>query len=180
MNVKTEKSQLKLSWLERLIGGPIRVNLFAVAKSIFVTERSEEMAGLIARITHRKGQIFVADQIFNWRNISDTEDLRITADVSGNQTILEIRANYSTMAFFIFFAVFFSGMFLTAAIGGFAFQPKTGVGIGTIAISGFIISYLISRMIWGNFAEKRINELRMLIECLCDFVDENPNVQEHR
>ena len=180
MNVKTEQNQANLSSLERFIGTKMRVNLSATSESILVAERGEEMASLIARTTHRKGQIFEADQIFYWRNISDTEDLRITADVSASQTVLEIRANYSMMAFFIFFAVLFSGMFLTVAVGGFAFQPQTGFGIGIIAISGFILSYLISRVIWRSFAEKRFNELKMLIEYLRDFVDEGPKVQEHR
>ena len=180
MSVKIEQNQANLSWLERFIGTQMRVNLSAISKSLLVAERGEEMANLIARTTHRKGQIVEADQIFYWRNISDTEELRITADVSPSHTILEIRANYSTMAFFIFFAVLFSGMFLTAAVGGFAFQPKTAFGIGTIAITGFILSYLISRVIWGGFAAKRFNELKRLIECLRDFVDESPKVQEHR
>lgn len=179
MNVKNESNETNLSLLERLIGAPMRVSFSAVSNSILAIECVDEMSSLIARITHRKGQIVEADQIFNWRNISDTEEMQITADVSGDQTTLEISANYSTMAFFIFFAVMFSGMFLTAAIGGFAFQPKTSFGLGTIALSGVVISYLISRMVWGGFAQKRISELKMLLEYLCDFI-EKTDAQEHR
>ncbi len=157
----------------------MRVSFSAVSNSVLAAECVDEMYSLIARITHRKGQMFQADQIFNWRNISDTEEMQITADVSGGQTMLEIRANYSTMAFFIFFAVMFSGMFLTAAIGGFAFQPKTSFGLGTIALSGVVISYLISRTVWAGFAQKRIRELKMLLEYLRDFI-EKTEAQEHR
>ena len=168
-----KESQMTLSLFEKILGAPMRINLSAKAKSSLASNRIEEMASLIAQVTHRKGQIFETDQLFNWRNKSDTEELHISADLRGSQTALDIRANYSTMAFFIFFAVFFSGMFLTAAVGGFAFQPKSGFGIGAVAIVGLVVSYFISRIIWGGFAEKRIRELRLLSEYLCNYIDEN-------
>lgn len=168
-----QESQMTLSLFEKFLGAPMRINLSAKAKSSLASDRTEEITSLIAEVTHRKGRIFETEQLFYWRNESDTEKLHISADLRGSQTALDIRANYSNMAFFIFFAVFFSGMFLTAAVGGFAFQPKTGFGLGTVALVGLIISYFIARLIWGGFAEKRIRELRLLSEYLCKYIDEN-------
>ena len=104
----TQESQMKLSLFEKFLGAPMRINLSAKANSILASDRTEEMTSLIAEVTHRKGQIFETEQLFYWRNESDTEKLHISADLRGSQTALNIRANYSTMAFFIFFAVFFS------------------------------------------------------------------------
>ena len=169
----TQESQMTISLFEKFLGAPMRINLSAQAKSSLASDRTKEMTSLIAEVTHRKGRVFETDQLFNWCNESDTEELHISADLRGSRTALNIKANYSTMAFFIFFAVFFSGMFLTAAVGGFAFQPKTGFGLGAVAIVGLIVSYFIARMIWGGFAEKRIRELRLLSEYLCNYIDEN-------
>ena len=156
----------------------MRVSFSAVSNSILAIECVDEMSSLIARITHRKGQTVEADQIFNWRNISDTEEMQITADVSGDQTTLEISANYSTMAFFIFFAVMFSGMFLTAAIGGFAFQPSTLEGMALIAIVGAVGSYAAARAAWKSFAQKRHRDLQRLLDALTAFAESAKDYEE--
>ena len=77
----------------------------------------------------------------------------------------------SDQTFFAFFAILFSGMFVAAALGGFAFQPSTFEGMALIGIVGAVGSYAAARVAWKSFAQKRYRDLQRLLDTLTAFAE---------
>lgn len=135
-------------------------------------DRYGEAAEFITSLTHRRGEILERKGRLDWRNQSDVESLQITMENDQAQANVRIRADYAAMTFFAFFAILFSGMFIAAALGGFAFQPSTLGGMALIAVVGAVGSYVAARAAWKSFAQKRYRDLELLLDALTTFASD--------
>ena len=141
-------------------------------------DRYGDVAALITNLTHRRGEILDRDGCLDWRNTSDVESLQVIVQSNQGQTHVRIRADYSAMTFFAFFAILFSGMFVAAALGGFAFQPSTFEGMALIGIVGAVGSYAAARAAWKSFAQKRCSDLQRLLDGLTAFAEDAKGYDE--
>ena len=158
------------AWISSLLGAPMRFDLSASGKAV-EPDQYGEMATLITGLTHRRGEVLDRDGCLVWRNLSDVESLQITVRSDQDQAHVRIRADYAAMTFFAFFAILFSGMFIAAALGGFAFQPSTLEGMALIGIVGAVGSYAAARTIWKSFALRRHRDLQRLLDALTAFAN---------
>ncbi len=154
------------AWISALLGAPMRFDLSGHSEEPLAAERHVAFVELITRLTHRRGQILESGERLDWRNRSDVEALQVVAQNEEGSACVRIRADYAAMTFFAFFAILFSGMFMAAAIGGFAFKPSTIEGMALIGIVGFIASYAAARAAWSSFAAKRHRDLQRLLDVL--------------
>ena len=158
------------AWMSSLLGAPMRFDLSASGGAI-EPDRYGEVAALITSLTHRRGEVLDRDGCLDWRNMSDVESLQITVQSDQDKAHVRIRADYAAMTFFAFFAILFSGMFVAAALGGFAFQPSTFEGMALIGIVGAVGSYAVARVAWKSFAQKRYRDLQRLLDTLTAFAE---------
>ena len=165
------------AWLSSLLGAPMRFDLSASGGAI-EPDRYGEVAALITNSTHRRGKVLDRDGRLDWRNTSDVESLQITVQSDQDQAYVRIRADYAAMTFFAFFAILFSGMFVAAALGGFAFQPSTFEGMALIGIVGAVGSYVAARAAWKSFAQKRYRDLQKLLVNLTAFAEDAKGYDE--
>jgi len=165
------------AWMSSLLGAPMRFDLSASGGAI-EPDRYGELAALITNLTHRRGEILDRDGCLDWRNTSDVESLQITVQSEQDQMHVRIRADYAAMTFFAFFAILFSGMFVAAALGGFAFQPSTFEGMALIGIVGAVGSYAAARAAWKSFAQKRYRDLQRLLDSLTAFAEDAKGYDE--
>ncbi|MBJ67654.1 MAG: hypothetical protein CME28_06550 [Gemmatimonadetes bacterium] len=165
------------AWMSSLLGAPMRFDLSASGGAI-EPDRYGEVAALITNLTHRRGEVLDRDGRLDWRNTSDVESLQITVQSEQDQMHVRIRADYAAMTFFAFFAILFSGMFVAAALGGFAFQPSTFEGMALIGIVGAVGSYAAARAAWKSFAQKRCRDLQKLLDSLTTFSEDAKNYDE--
>ena len=165
------------AWLSSLLGAPMRFDLSASGGTI-APDRYGEVAALITNSTHRRGKVLDRDGRLDWRNISDVESLQITVQSDQGRAHVRIRADYAAMTFFAFFAILFSGMFVAAALGGFAFQPSTLEGMALIGIVGAVGSYAAARAAWKSFAQKRYRDLQQLLDTLTAFAESAKDYEE--
>ena len=165
------------AWLSSLLGAPMRFDLSASGGAI-EPDRYGEVAELITNLTHRRGEVLDRDGRLDWRNTSDVESLQITVQSEQDQMHVRIRADYAAMTFFAFFAILFSGMFVAAALGGFAFQPSTFEGMALIGIVGAVGSYAAARAAWKSFAQKRCRDLQKLLDSLTTFSEDAKDYDE--
>ncbi len=150
----------------------MRFDLSARSEAPLAAEHHAALVELITRLTNRRGQIVESGERLDWRNSSDVEALQVTAQNRAECAHVHIRADYASMTFFAFFAILFSGMFVAAAIGGFAFQPSSIEGMALIGIVGFFASYAAARAAWSSFAHRRHSDLQRLLEVLVASVSE--------
>ena len=172
-DVKSEHS----AWMSSLLGAPMRFDLSASGGAI-EPDQYGEVAALITSLTHRRGEVLDRDGRLDWRNVSDIESLQITVQSDQDQAHVRIRADYAAMTFFAFFAILFSGMFVAAALGGFAFQPSTLEGMALIGIVGAVGSYAAARAAWKSFAQKRYRDLQQLLDTLTAFAESAKDYEE--
>ena len=165
------------AWMSSLLGAPMRFDLSASGGAI-EPDRYGEVAALITNLTHRRGEVLDRDGRLDWRNTSDVESLQITVQSEQDQMHVRIRADYAAMTFFAFFAILFSGMFVAAALGGFAFQPSTFEGMALIGIVGAVGSYAAARAAWKSFAQKRYRDLQILLDSLTTFSEDAKDYDE--
>lgn len=165
------------AWMSSLLGAPMRFDLSASGGAI-EPDRYGEVAALITNLTHRRGEVLDRDGRLDWRNTSDVESLQITVQSEQDQMHVRIRADYAAMTFFAFFAILFSGMFVAAALGGFAFQPSTFEGMALIGIVGAVGSYAAARAAWKSFAQKRCRDLQKLLDSLTTFSEDAKDYDE--
>ena len=165
------------AWMSSLLGAPMRFDLSASGGAI-EPDRYGEVAALITNLTHRRGEVLDRDGRLDWRNTSDVESLQITVQSEQDQMHVRIRADYAAMTFFAFFAILFSGMFVAAALGGFAFQPSTFEGMALIGIVGAVGSYAAARAAWKSFAQKRYRDLQILLDSLTNFSEDAKDYDE--
>ena len=165
------------AWMSSLLGAPMRFDLSASGGAI-EPDQYGEVAALITNLTHRRGQVLDRDGRLDWRNTSDVESLQITVQSEQDQMHVRIRADYAAMTFFAFFAILFSGMFVAAALGGFAFQPSTFEGMALIGIVGAVGSYAAARAAWKSFAQKRCRDLQKLLDSLTTFSEDAKDYDE--
>ena len=164
-DVKSEHA----AWISSLLGAPMRFDLSASGKAI-EPDQYGEIANLITGLTHRRGEVLDRDGRLDWRNLSDVESLQITVRSDQDQAHVRIRADYAAMTFFAFFAILFSGMFIAAALGGFAFQPSTLEGMALIGLVE-LLDPAAARTIWKSFAQKRHRDLQRLLDALTAFAN---------
>ena len=165
------------AWMSSLLGAPMRFDLSASGGAI-EPDQYGEVAALITNLTHRRGEVLDRDGRLDWRNASDVESLQITVHSEQDQMHVRIRADYAAMTFFAFFAILFSGMFVAAALGGFAFQPSTFEGMALIGIVGAVGSYAAARAAWKSFAQKRYRDLQILLDSLTTFSEDAKDYDE--
>jgi len=173
-----ETTQERRGTLSGILGASTRFDLEAVVERELPPSHFPDMVALITKLTHRQGQWVDRDGALDWSNRSDVESLQITAQNRSDKTHLCIRADYSRMASFAFFAVVFSVMFLASAIGGFAFRPSSIMGIAAVGVAGVVASFALARVVWGRFAEPRSNDMERLLEELVAFVGAESRAQE--
>ena len=173
----TDVKSSHAAWMSSLLGAPMRFDLSASGGAI-EPDQYGEVAALITNLTHRRGEILDRDGCLDWRNTSDVESLQVIVQSNQGQTHVRIRADYSAMTFFAFFAILFSGMFVAAALGGFAFQPSTFEGMALIGIVGAVGSYAAARAAWKSFAQKRCSDLQRLLDSLTAFAEDAKGYDE--
>ncbi len=165
-----DNTQERRGTLSGVLGASTRFDLEAIVERELPPAHYADAVALITRLTHRQGQWVDRENALDWSNRSDVEDLQIVAENKTGKTHLCIRADYGAMASFAFFAIVFSVMFLTAALGGFVFKPGTISGIAAIGVVGVVASLWVSRFVWGRFSAKRRSELEFLLQELGAFV----------
>ncbi len=167
---ETKKQQRGI--LVSLLGAPTVLTMEEVVESILPSTRFANVVELIAQLTLRRGSWVDRDEGLHWSHRSETESLSITAKPRDGGTHLCIVADYGTMASFAFIALIFSGLFLSAAIGGFLISPSSLVGMALIGLVGLLVSLQISRVVWRQFIVKRRVALEELLAELVAFVAE--------
>ena len=173
-----ENTRERRGTLSCVLGESTRIELEAVVGKELPLARYVDIVALITQLTHRQGQWVDREGALDWSNSSDVESLQITAQNREGATHLCICADYGRMASFAFFAVVFSVMFLTAAIGGFVFQPSSIIGIAATGIVGVVVSFAVARAVWRHFAGPRRSDMEHLLEELVAFVGAEESAQE--
>ena len=153
-----------------LLGGPTTIQLERRVEAGFSAERFDQIVELITRRTHRRGQRRMDEESLVWENSSDVESMGVTVVAGAEETRIHLFARYGGMAAFIFFAAFFTVLFLTAAFGGFVLSIRAVAGGLKLLPVGLILSYLASRAFWRAFARRREGELSELMEAVAQLV----------
>jgi len=153
-----------------LLGGPTTIQRERRVETDFPAERFDQVVELITRRTHRRGQRRMEEGCLVWENSSDVESMGVTVIPGVGETRIRLFARYGGMAAFIFFAAFFTVLFLTAAFGGFVLSIRSVAGGLKLFPVGLILSYLVSRAFWRAFARRREGELSGLMEAVTQMV----------
>jgi hypothetical protein len=153
-----------------LLGGPTTIQLERRVEIDFPAERFDQVVELIIRRTHRRGRRAMEEGSLVWENSSDVESMGVTVIPGAGETRIRLFARYGGMTAFIFFATFFTVLFLTAAFGGFVLSIRSvAAGLKLLPV-GLILSYLASRAFWRAFARRRAEALNGLMEALTQLV----------
>lgn len=153
-----------------LLGGPTTIQLERRVAVDFPAERFDQVVELITQRTHRRGRRRLEEGSLVWENSSDVESMGVTVAPGAGETRIRLYARYGGMAAFIFFAAFFTVLFLTAAFGGFVLSIRSvAAGLKLFPV-GLILSYLASRAFWGAFARRREGALSGLMEGVAQLV----------
>jgi len=149
-----------------LIGAPLSFQIERQVDGQFPASRLPQLVEWIALNAHRRGRSRVESGSLIWENTSDVEAVTIRVIPGAGRTRIWLLARYGAMAAFTFFVAFFVGMFLTAAFGGFALGIRSFSGGAILATAGVLLSYLVGRQLWRNFARRRERELEALVQGL--------------
>ena len=153
---------------DALLGAPASFRIERTLDRLFPASGFASLVEWLVRRSHRRGQSQVEAGALRWENASDVEHLIVTVTPGQKSTHLRLEARYASLAAFVYFAAFFTCMFLVAAFGGFVLGIRTLNGVLTLAPAGLLVSYLVGRIFWSRLVRQRRRELAALVEELVD------------
>jgi len=153
---------------DALLGAPASFRIERTLDRLFPAGEFASLVEWLVDRAPRRGQSQVAAGVLRWENASDVEHLIVMVTPGPKSTHLRLEARYGSLAAFVYFAAFFTGMFLVAAFGGFVLGIRTLGGALTLAPAGLLVSYLAGRLFWSRLIRQRQREFAALVEELAE------------
>lgn len=147
-----------------LLGAPASFQIERALDGLFPASGLPSLVEWLVWRAHRRGQSQVEAGVLRWENASDVEHLIVTVTPGQESTQLRLEAHYGNLAAFVYFAAFFTCMFLAAAFGGFALGVRSLSGGLILASAGLLVSYLVGRTFWSRLVRQRQRECAGLVE----------------